>query len=144
MDHMMKSVTLNVKSRITPLVKYEVKRLLAVQHIVVNGGGGMGGSREHFYGTVTKRGKAESWDTDFWDVKLTVTNRKIRLNPEYMGRVEEVALWEEKITHKNGNFTSPLVNHFIAHVDTELKAVSGQSHEDSPEKIFGFLTGCNF
>lgn len=134
----MKPVTRNVKSRITPLVKYEVKRLVAVQHIIINGGGGMGGSREHFYGTVTKKGK------DFWDVKLTVTNRKIRLNPEYMGFVEEVALWEEKITHKNGNFTSPLVSHFVAHVDTELKAVAGQSHEDSPEKIFGFLGGDNF
>jgi len=88
----------------------------AVVRVVVNGGGGMGGSRIEYYGTIIEKG------TDgFLKLSLPHSDRCITINSRYVSEIENVKLWKETQHHENENIISPQVTFFCTHLDEELE-----------------------
>jgi hypothetical protein len=145
---MKKKTEVTLHPHISPLVSYKVEKSGVVMHVVLNGGGGMGGSREHFYGLVEvdEDGNIVIAKDGLFPIQMLISDRTVRLNPAYIGNVEIVQLWKETIEHTNNGCgsPSPTESYFVAHRDTKIKTANRHDHEKSAEKIFGLCNGENF
>ena len=87
--------------------------------ITLNGGGGMGGSREII------RGEIINWktvDLGFILIKEVITGEFIDLNPLYVGSIRKRNVTEFTFLHNNSNFPSGKQTHwFTHHINTEIE-----------------------
>ena len=102
-----------------------------VSVIVVNGGGGMGGSREKIYCEVlyTK-------ENGFVVVREVMTGEELEINSKYIGTIRKVNITKVYFTHTNSNFPSGKITEWYSHrVNTEVDFVSKEGYV-TPE-MFG-------
>jgi len=88
-----------------------------VSKIIVNGGGGMGGSREEILGEIITR----SNDLGFMEVKDIMSNEIIEIHPRYIGTIRKTNMTKLYFEHKNSNFPSGKRTEWYTHrVGTEI------------------------
>lgn len=135
--------TIHLSPEASPCSDFQVKCLGKVKRIVINGGGGMGGSQLIVYGKIT-RPKEGSLESDMGQVKITlpVSKRVIFQNPAYIGNIEEVKLWCAATTTGNGNFAQHgersgqnriLSVYFTTPVDVTCTGSQSLSHDRQPD-----------
>ena len=114
------------------VIKVENTLFKDVSVIIVNGGGGMGGSREEIYCEEIITPKD---DLGFMVVKEVRTNEVIKINPKFIGTIRKVNMTKVHFTHTNSNFPSGKRTEWYSHrVNTEVEFVSNEGYP-SP-KIF--------
>jgi len=92
-----------------------------ISEIVVNGGGGLGGSRE------TIRGKIiiEKDNMGFMVVEETISQETVKINPRYVGTIRTINMTSVYFEHNNANFPSGYIRDWYTHkVGTEIQFVS--------------------
>ena len=100
--------------------------------IVVNGGGGMGGSREEI------RCKMVSLTTDIglMVVQDIITDEIIQINPRFIGTMRTVNVTKVYFTHKNSNFPSGKRTYWFTHrVNTEIELCKDEWFLNNGERI---------
>jgi len=136
--------TIPISPEASPCSDLQVKCLGKVKRIVINGGGGMGGSQLIVYGKVV-HAKEGTLESDMGQVKITlpVSKRVIFQNPRYIGNCEEVKLWCATTTTGNGNFAQHgersgqnriLSVYFTTPVDVTCTASQPHNHDRKPDQ----------
>lgn len=100
----------------TPAIETTLENLGERHLFIVNGGGGMGGSREEFVGVP----KPEASNNAFFEIELTESKRRMKLGHEWIGRSEKVTLYKRIHRHNNDNVENPFITYFITKGNTEL------------------------
>jgi len=85
----------------TPAIDTKLDNLGERKLIVVNGGGGMGGSRETFVAEIKNLATKVH---NFIEIELTESKRKLKVNPNWVGSMEDVTLYKRTHRHNNPNF----------------------------------------
>ena len=110
--------TVDFKIGFSPIVEGSVKTKLYenVKVITVNGGGGMGGSREHVYCEEI----TEKDDLGFIKVVNLIDNVQYSINPRYISKIKTVNVSVLTFKHENTNFKGDSRTEIYSH-STELK-----------------------
>jgi hypothetical protein len=89
-----------------------------VDVIRVNGGGGMGGSREDIMCRIV----SEKTDIGFMIVQDIITNELIEINPRYIGTIRRTNVTKVYFEHNNPNFPSGKRTEWFTHkVNTKIE-----------------------
>lgn len=128
--------TVELCAKVSPLKSFTIDNLGFVSRVVVNGGGGMGGSRTVYYGVLHPSPEPDGLHM----LKLPASERNIRVNlGRYVSTDEVVNLWRATTVHDNGNFDSPMVEYFVTNPKTKVKALNRQNHDKTVENVFGLI-----
>jgi hypothetical protein len=104
-----------IGAEVSPSTSCKLKCLGNRRMFILNGGGGMGGTREEYIAV------SEQEDGNFIQIKLTESNRKIKLGSQWVGRIEEVSLYKRTTYHENPNYKiNPLITYFVTKGDHQL------------------------
>ena len=96
-----------------------------VDIISVNGGGGMGGSREEIFCTIV----SDKTEYGFMVVKDIITNELIEINPRYIGTIRRTNVTKVYFEHGNNNFPSGKKTEWFTHkVNTEIELCSNSKY----------------
>jgi hypothetical protein len=103
-----------------------------VSVIIINGGGGMGGSRETIYGTI----KNKCNDMGMVVITETISGNEVIINPRYIGTIRTTNISSVYCEHGNNNYPSKKRTVWVLHpIDTELNVYkdncSNKSHYDT-------------
>jgi len=134
----MQNKKFQVYAPVAPLTSFTLENLGKVSRIAVNGGGGMGGSQNIYYGELSEPDEDDGLST----LSMIVSGREIRVNvSRYVSTEEVVMLWRATTVHQNENFKNkmPMVQYFVTHPRARLDVVQKQHHEKSPERLFGLI-----
>jgi hypothetical protein len=103
-----------------------------VSRIIINGGGGMGGSREEI------RGKIVSYKTEphgFMVVQDIITDELIEINPKFIGSISKINVTKLYFEHDNSNFPSGRRTEFFSHrINTEIEFTKDDGIGERMEK----------
>lgn len=119
----------------SPADSHRIDFIGKVQKVVINGGGGMGGSRVVHYGKLEKpKGNIPAHREGMLRLRLSQSGREIWVNPQYIGTTEEVKLWSSTTTGKHG--VAPdgsIVVYFWTYNDVSCRAGRFNNH-NTPDR----------
>jgi len=100
--------------------------------IVVNGGGGMGGSRE----VIRCRIISPKTDKGFMVVQDIITDEIVDINPRFIGTIRTVNVTKVYFEHHNSNFPSGKRTYWFTHkVNTEIELCKDEWFLNNGERI---------
>lgn len=118
----MKKIRLNF----SPIIKIENTLFRDVSSIIVNGGGGMGGSREEIFCEEIIIPKD---DLGFMVIKEIRTNEVVKINPTYIGTIRKINVTKVYFEHQNSNFPSGKRTEWFTHrVNTKVEFVRNDGY----------------
>lgn len=96
----METKILKLHPDMSPVHKVDLERHDELSHIVINEGGGMGGSRREIIGIILS-GKSPN---GFMDVQEKITGKRLEINPRFVSVISKVNLTKIVMHHTNLNF----------------------------------------
>jgi hypothetical protein len=108
---MMETKKVELHPDMSPVHKVDIERHEELSHIVINEGGGMGGSRREILGIILS-GKSPN---GFMDVKEKITDKRLEINPRFVSVISKVNLTKIVMHHTNSNFPSGKRTLWLSH-----------------------------
>lgn len=104
-----------------PANSTKLEKLGERSFIILNAMGGMGGSSYKFVAKILDKSKQID---NFIKIKLTESNRTLRINPDWISLIEDVTLYKRTHTHFNNNYKSPtMIDYMFAKGGEEIVLV---------------------